>query len=74
MASCSACEWTEPPCAKETARERGRHRRPSDAGLPSSILATPPVTEVDELTVGLTSDLADVVGGGAVHVVNSFDP
>jgi hypothetical protein len=46
----------------QTARERGRHRRPSDAGLPASILAVAPVTEVDELTVGLESELGDIVG------------
>ena len=56
-----------PEClVKETARERGRHRRPSDAGLPPSILAVPPVTEVDELTVGLISELGEVVGARAM--------
>lgn len=51
----------------ETARERGRHRRPSDAGLPDSVLAIAPVTEIDELTAGLCSDLEDVVGRRALR-------
>ena len=56
-----------PECLqRETARERGRHRRPSDAGLPSCTLAVPPVTEVDELIVGLTSDLSDVISARAL--------
>ena len=52
--------------ARETARERGRRRRPSDAGLPERVRATAPVTEVDELVVGLASDLRDVVGPRAL--------
>ena len=57
----------------ETARERGRHRRPSDAGLPESVLAIPPVTEIDELTAGLESDLADVAGPKALRRMDAED-
>jgi len=57
----------------ETARERGRHRRPSDAGLPDSVLAIAPVTEIDELTAGLCSDLEDVVGRRALRRVDAED-
>ena len=52
--------------SRETARERGRRRRPSDAGLPERARATSPVNEVDELVVGLASDLRDVVGPRAL--------
>ena len=57
----------------ETARERGRHRRPSDAGLPDSVLAIAPVTEIDELTAGLCSDLEDVVGRRALRRLDAED-
>ena len=52
--------------SRETARERGRCRRPSDAGLPERVRTTSPVNEVDELVVGLASDLRDVVGPRAL--------
>ena len=57
----------------ETARERGRHRWPSDAGLPDSVLAIAPVTEIDELTAGLCSDLEDVVGRRALRRLDAED-
>lgn len=68
-----ANELSPPKVLLETARERGRCRRPSDAGLPDSVLAIAPVTEIDELTAGLCSDLEDVVGRRALRRVDAED-
>ncbi len=46
-----------------TARVRGRRRRPSDAGLPASVLAVAPLTDVDELMEGVETDATEEAVG-----------